>query len=1467
MLRKILLSLVGFLIVTVLLFGAAFALAQTQMAKDRISGLVESSLTSENQTAEVAGLDGLLPFDVRLGRFRLADDAGTWLEVDDARVKVDPGRLLAGEIVVEQAGAARVAVHRTPNLPESPPPPPSDEPFSLPGAPELPESLPRVTAERIFVDRIELGEALIGQDAVFNLEGRATTGPGGRQAEARLDLRRIDEATATLGLAAGLDLANQRVALDLEASETGGLMATLTGQEAAGDLSLRLNGQGPLADWRAELALAIENLVTADADLALAYAENPSVDLRLEVVPVAGALPPDIQEVLGERLELALAGGQRAPGHFALDTLSLESGIVTASGNLEARLEDDRLEGRIRLAASDLSRASGLAGQPLGGRAEVTLDALGTFSEPRFRLALDAGEIAAADLGVGSVDLAFDADLLGPLDQAFAGLSVVGGGSVGGLTQAGEPLRPEDSIRLDLSAVVPMEGEARLERLAITGDHVAVNGTATVMMPELAGTARLTGSIPSVEALLAALGPAAPADLAASGAVELVADIDLAAELERIGVDLALRGEGLGGLPQGLDALVGGDPRITTTVVVRPAESVDVQDLQIATAAIGLTGGLSLGLGETRAVAGRIDLSPLALASLEGLVGQPIAGELRSSVVLSGTLEELGVVADLTVDQLEIAERSFDRVVLDATAGQTAAGYGGNVVLGVEQVGDTLSLRSDFALEDSLLRLSGLSLRGPATDLSGQAEVALDELLATGGLAGRIGDLAALEAWTGQPLRGSVDVDASFDGSNGRQDAQLSLAVDDLVGDFGALRRASVEATVEDAMDRLGVDATITAGGFTRPEGGLLLEDATVRLTGDRSLFNLDLAANGEMDGPFNIVAQARADVLGETRTAVIDSLDGVFQGQSIRLMSPATARLEGGVLDIDQLDLRIGDASIQGNLLLDQPADRARAGLVIESLPMRMLAEFGAPPLLGELTGEIDLTGRLSAPLIDGRIRIAGLELDDGQQVFGRAAEVGVALALTGDGFVTEARVEGIGDNPIVAELRLPVRLSLAPFALDLPETLPLDGRVSAQSRLAPLVSLAALDGQTIQGDLDLDLTLGGTIDQPRLDGQVAIDNGRVADAISGVILTDLTILLRGTGDRLEIETFTARDPSGGRLELAGGMAIDFAEALPYRFDLRTNELRVLDSDLGRATVSAEIAMEGSGRGGEISGRITVPRADLSIPSGGGIDPVTLDVQVRGEPEPPPEPAAGPSGPDYRMALDLVVDMPARIFVRGRGLDTEWGGRLVITGTTREPVVTGAIDYRRGFLDFLDRRFQIREGTVTFTGSSPPVPDINLVAAAVAPSMTGIVRLRGPATDPEFELASEPELPQDEVLSQLLFDRDTSRLTPLQGVRLANAVSRLEGGGFDTMGALRDITGLDVVDFGNADFGDEESETTATAGRYVAENVFIGIDQGLSSGSTRARVEIELTPRITVRSDVDDRSQTGVGIEWRMDY
>ena len=100
----------------------------------------------------------------------------------------------------------------------------------------------------------------------------------------------------------------------------------------------------------------------------------------------------------------------------------------------------------------------------------------------------------------------------------------------------------------------------------------------------------------------------------------------------------------------------------------------------------------------------------------------------------------------------------------------------------------------------------------------------------------------------------------------------------------------------------------------------------------------------------------------------------------------------------------------------------------------------------------------------------------------------------------------------------------------------------------------------------------------------------------------------------------------------------------------------------------------------------------------------------------------------------------------------------------------------RRGFLDFLDRRFKVRSGTIAFSGAQPPIPEIDITAESQGEHILALVKITGPANDPKLELTSEPSLPRDEVLAQLLFKRSTSQITPAQGVRLANAVASLKG-------------------------------------------------------------------------------------------
>jgi translocation and assembly module TamB len=209
-------------------------------------------------------------------------------------------------------------------------------------------------------------------------------------------------------------------------------------------------------------------------------------------------------------------------------------------------------------------------------------------------------------------------------------------------------------------------------------------------------------------------------------------------------------------------------------------------------------------------------------------------------------------------------------------------------------------------------------------------------------------------------------------------------------------------------------------------------------------------------------------------------------------------------------------------------------------------------------------------------------------------------------------------------------------------------------------------------------------------------------------------------------------------------------------------------------------------------------------------------------------------------MRLDLTLDAPGRVFVRGRGLDAELGGRLHLGGTTRDVIPSGSFTLIRGRLDLLGNRFVLTEGTASLVGSF--VPFLRLVATTESGGVATSVILEGEATAPEIRFTSVPELPEDEVLARLIFRRSLTSLSPFQAAQLAMSVATLTGradGGI--LGRTREALGLDDLDF----VTDEEGETAVRAGRYITENVYTDVTVD-SAGRGEVSINLDLTQSIT---------------------
>lgn len=622
--------------------------------------------------------------------------------------------------------------------------------------------------------------------------------------------------------------------------------------------------------------------------------------------------------------------------------------------------------------------------------------------------------------------------------------------------------------------------------------------------------------------------------------------------------------------------------------------------------------------------------------------------------------------------------------------------------------------------------------------------------------------------------------------------------------------------------------ANVTARGSATPvaAGGYRLDGTTNAAIADLTAYGqlvgqrLGGALETRLSGVFNTATgEATAEVTAQTQAlrAGPPVLDPVLAGTG---SIDANLRLsDAGRLRLDALNVAFPNLTVRGNLA-SSGADTT-ADLAVRLRDIGLLSSDFNGPVVADIRARQDIQG---------------------WQVSGDATgPVGTAATVSG-------RVGNTG------ALALAVRGS-APLAL-------------ANVYIAP---------RQISGLARFDLAVNGPAALSSLRGPITISDARLSAPTLGQSLENVngTVTLGGGTAQTDLR---GNSTNGGDISLSGpiGMRAPFQAGLAIRLD----DVVLRDPRLYRTTVSGTVRVTGPLQGGAaIAGRLDLGTTDVQVPSTGvsalgSLPQVThlgAPTDVRRTLERaglrPDGGDAGQSsrarssaGPSY--PIDLTIRAPSRIFIRGRGLDAELGGRLRLTGTTNNIQPLGRFDLVRGRLDILGQRFDLTEGFAQLQGDFTPF----LRLVATTPTRTGTsvsIIVEGLADDIGVRFESVPQLPQDEVLSQLLFGRDLSEISPLQAVQLASAVATLAGGsGGGAINTLREGLDLDDLDFTTDDSG----SAAVRAGKYLSDNVYTDVTIS-ADGSAEINLNLDISSSVTARGSAASDGETSLGIFFERDY
>jgi len=839
----------------------------------------------------------------------------------------------------------------------------------------------------------------------------------------------------------------------------------------------------------------------------------------------------------------------------------------------------------------------------------------------------------------------------------------------------------------------------------------------------------------------------------------------------------------------GLDALLGTEPRFSGAAgFVGDDVSFSKLSLQGAKAQADAQGDWKLDGSLKFGLSWQAD-GPIALGPLE------LDGKAKGAGELTGALGAPRLDLQSDLERVDLPNLTVKAAKLALSYVALPDGADGHVNLTGQSDYGPARLASDYRLAPHGVVLTGLDVDGGGVRAKGQIAL-MDEGQSTADLSVQVGPGAVL---TDGQIAGRVSLKAGQGSTLADLDVEAKGAV--LRGPAVAL--GSAKLTAHGPIERLPYQ--VQADGA--------LAHAPMKLTGS-GLFQAD---------PHG--AQATFEGSGQMRRSDFHTLEPA----QIRIADNAnSARL--------RLALGGGRAEFDGR----EGGGAASVKAVLTGVDLAFVSE----DFTGQFDASLDLNGKgsslqgaLQAALKNAHSRDAGAGLSiDGQ----------VKAQLADDKVTVQTELQGGSGLKSTAAFVLPAQASAAPFNIALVRDRPMQGHFEADGEVQPLWDLFLGGERSLGGVLSAKADFAGTLADPKITGRADLTGGRFEDFPTGLKLRDAAFGASLNTDTIVVDRFSGADNQKGTI--AGSGQISLARGGASSLLIKLNNFRLVDNDTATANATGDVTMvRGADGRGRISGALQVVGGAINAAAKTSPDIPTVAVVEKNRPfnlqeQLQPATASGQSGVD----LDITLNASKGLLVKGRGLDMDMSIDAKVTGTSDKPILSGQARVVHGDYDFGGQRFTFDDRGTVQLSNDPAQIRLNLTATRQDPNLTAVINIQGTAAKPQITLSSTPVLPNDEVLSQVLFGSSAAQLNPLQAAELASALTALaSGGGFDVIGGIRSFARLDRL----ALISDSATGSVGVAGgKYLTDRVYVQVAGGGRDGPS-AEVEYRITSNLSLAS------------------
>lgn len=793
---------------------------------------------------------------------------------------------------------------------------------------------------------------------------------------------------------------------------------------------------------------------------------------------------------------------------------------------------------------------------------------------------------------------------------------------------------------------------------------------------------------------------------------------------------------------------------------------------------------------------------------------------------VNGTLAATGVLAPVLTAkaQFKLGESVYDNLPLTGA--------------GTVQVAGTRILPST----------AKLSVAGNDVDLNGSFGAPGDRLRF------RI-DAPALER-LGFGLAGLVKADGDLTGSFAHPNVAANYEADGVVFGPNRLGHAQGRAELRDGANGALVFTT-KARDFTTEGVELATLDAS--LTGTRANHKLDASATGKVRGEaVNLTLAANGKL--------VDARDGPhWDGTITRLTNKGTPAVnlesplsvsyapnrivlgatrlsaEGAVLDLKSFAFEGGRMQSAGTLTNVS---------VARMLEIRQELTGAEPPVRSDLVFDGDWNfslGTTATGYLQVKRRNGDVSIDAARGVAALGITDIVARADFTDGNRLNATFRAQANRIGTIDANVHTPLVVRDGILTVADESPLTGGIDAN--IPQLRTTGGLLGPTylLGGRMALKLTIAGIVAKPNLSGMLTGDELSATLVGQGVQLKDGVIRIALSENLVDLQKVEFHGASG-TLRATGKVRLDQNEP-DLTASVVADKLELFASPDRQLSLSgsASIANGGVLGGMMIDGKFKVDHALFDLPEksapslGDDVVIVRPDGTVKGEDRSNQQVVATTDKPvKFAPRANVDIDLGSNFRFRGAGADLGLAGTITAMSAPNMPLrAIGNVRVTPGSTyTAFGRKLNIENGFFTFNG---PVanPGINILAMRRNQEVEAGVQVTGTVQSPNAKLISEPNVPDNEKLSWLLFGHGTDQGNNLgQQSAMTNALALL---GSASGKRIAQTFGLDEFSIGTSEVGLTDPQVVMIS-KAINERLVIGYEQGLQSASNAVKATINLS-------------------------